>query len=230
MGFLSALAPFAAPLASIFGSGLGAYGQAEANRTNIMLARENREWQERMSNTANQRAAADLEAAGLNRILALGKPASTPAGNVAQVGNVGAAATQGLANVASSAVQLRQAEANLEAIRKRAKLTDNQARAIGALAEMGENGAELIKWIKERLMNVDYASVGRELVGQLSMWGIDAQDKLVQGLMDMAFPNRNDIPEVKVKRKKRKWYPIPAEYRRRDVPSRFEDWPQPKWD
>ena len=67
-------------------SGIGGYfGQRSANKTNIKLAREQMAFQERMSNSAYQRAMADMRQAGLNPILAAKQPASTPGGQTARV-------------------------------------------------------------------------------------------------------------------------------------------------
>lgn len=57
---------------------------ATANATNLQIARENTAFQERMSNTAYQRAMSDMEQAGLNPMLAYQQGgAGTPTGSTA---------------------------------------------------------------------------------------------------------------------------------------------------
>ena len=118
----------------LIGGLLGRSGQRDANRRNLQIAREQMAFQERMSNTAYQRAAQDLQAAGLNRILALGKPASTPAGQTAVMSNENAPLAAGMSNAASkmhSALALKQQAANI-------RLTNAQANSLQPTAEIGE--------------------------------------------------------------------------------------------
>lgn len=117
MGLLGNLNPVSAigaalnPVA-LLGTGLGmagdiysAYttsqGEREANEASLTSAREQMDFQERMSNTAHQREVADLRAAGLNPVLSANSGASTPVGTSVDVQN----SAPNLSGIASRGVQ-----------------------------------------------------------------------------------------------------------------------------
>lgn len=93
---------------SLIAGGLNYLGQRDANRTNIKIAREQMGFQERMSNTAYQRAVADMLAAGINPMLAaMAGGASSPGGASTNVQNE-------LSGGVGAAIAARQASAGVK--------------------------------------------------------------------------------------------------------------------
>ena len=113
---------------SILGGLIGARGQASANRTNLKIAREQMAFQERMSNSAYQRSADDLKKAGLNRILALGSPASSPQGASATMQNEKAMLAQAVQNAALTAAQVNLTKAQTAKTLNEARISDPKAK------------------------------------------------------------------------------------------------------
>lgn len=87
------------------------FGQQSANRANRREAGKQRKWQEQMSNTSYQRARADMEAAGINPLMAVNNGgAGTPGGAMATMQDeMGPAGRAGV----SSALDTRRAYAEL---------------------------------------------------------------------------------------------------------------------
>jgi len=100
-----------APIASTASSIAGFLGQQDTNAQNRELAAQNTAFQERMSNSAYQRQVKDLEAAGLNPMLAYvkGGGASTPIGSVAQMQNPAMAGIQSAESASRAYLAQKQA-------------------------------------------------------------------------------------------------------------------------
>lgn len=138
--------PLAQSAAGIFNNERNIDMQQETNAANAAMAREQMSFQERMSNSAYQRQARDLEKAGLNRILGAtsGGGASTPGG----ASSTAVAPRSDLGNVISGSInsgaelfsraredQLRQAQINSVNADVANKVVDQELKKLEVVAK-----------------------------------------------------------------------------------------------
>ena len=140
-------------LGDILGSAISAYGsfrgQQIANESNQLIAQRQQDFQERMSNSAYQRAVTDMMAAGLNPMLAYSQGgASAPPGATAQMQNaLGAGVTSGQQGF-QMALNAAQNEADILLKREQAGAAGaqedlNRANMNLALVEAANKGVQL---------------------------------------------------------------------------------------
>ncbi|AXL14439.1 DNA pilot protein [Microviridae sp.] len=162
-------------IAGAAGSLLGDVGTAYAS---ARQAKKQMEFQERMSNTAYQRAADDLEAAGLNRILALGSPASTPGGAMGQVPSMGSAIQHGLsagAGLASTASQVEKQEKEMNKIIQETKNLSEigkklalQGKAYEAIMPLVTEGADNFKEFSKMILSPEWQEKMVKKIGKVT--------------------------------------------------------------
>lgn len=128
--------------ASLAGGLIARSGQQSTNKDSEREAQRNRDFQERMSNTAIRRRMKDMRAGGINPILAATYDATTPPGAMANFGNPGAAFTTGVQQVGTTGLGIAKATQEIMQLKSRTGLNDEQANVISLMGNLSSKASE----------------------------------------------------------------------------------------
>lgn len=144
------IGPAISGAASLIGDIFGASSQQQTNAMNLQMMQQNEQWQEQMSDTQMQRRVADLKAAGLNPLLAVGGPGAAMPQVVQPNLQSPGASFQNLGAQASSAMQLYAQASQIANI----NADTNKKRAETGIAEF-ESSPDYLLW-RTQMMEQQY--------------------------------------------------------------------------
>lgn len=204
-------------------------GQHQANIANAREAAAQRDWEERMSNTAHQREVADLKAAGLNPILSAGgSGASTPSGAVATFDNTMEHLGKGVQGAVSNVMAAKALAKDLEMKDKEIEAKDAAIaldRANARVAASNARFADARAFLAEKFMGTGReAAKGWSMMrkaGELGMSSVfdrasDDKAALMGYVSPGAFKDASKKRLDAVWPGKPGWEPVPEPERRRN--------------